>query len=567
MNTSLLSFLSAAPPPEPTSQPRPAKSEQVAPGELDELESSQPDSAGDSDKMDAFAEMLAAMMSVSTPLAESPGETTGSTVVDSATALSTDVPRDGAGSPLFTSSFTTTTAADSNSAVMTVTTTEVAPTADTTAMSTSETTSDLAGVPSDATAAAELAGLGVETLETAPVAEESPVVVDVLTTEDERLTLEAPEAVADEPARPEVPVVAVRESAAAQTTTDDRPVSTELAVETEGLDEPAPSEGPTLEKPEGQHSHPILKEAIPESPVADVDVTPAEPVMPEAPVAESEVHPVAGEPPVVQASDLESANPLEETQQVESASGSDRATAAPKSERATTAAPNRPVTASPEVGGASEPVLPDVLAPVEQTSGVALQNDAARGHKVHQDSRDDEFAAMAAMDGEAVPATAGPMVEGAVGRPASIATISSGDAAASAAPVNVTQQVMQALAAYEADLPQNGARSFEMLLDPPELGRLLVQMSRTSKGVDVRISAENESVRSMLETSGAELQQSLQLSGFDLGQFSGSNSGGAFAGGEEWVSAPTLQSFATGAGVVRTTPKSVTANSAINVVV
>jgi hypothetical protein len=62
------------------------------------------------------------------------------------------------------------------------------------------------------------------------------------------------------------------------------------------------------------------------------------------------------------------------------------------------------------------------------------------------------------------------------------------------------------------------------------------------------------------------LQQNLQLSGFDLGQFSGSSTGGSFAGGEEWVAAPTLQSFASGSSPVRPTPAAA-GQSAVNVIV
>ncbi|MBX3444725.1 MAG: flagellar hook-length control protein FliK [Planctomyces sp.] len=85
-------------------------------------------------------------------------------------------------------------------------------------------------------------------------------------------------------------------------------------------------------------------------------------------------------------------------------------------------------------------------------------------------------------------------------------------------PSRISRQVSSALLARETELAPQGREGFELVLDPPELGRLFISLSRTGGGLEVRIAAENDHVRAILENSGAELQQSLQMSGFSLGQ-------------------------------------------------
>jgi len=84
---------------------------------------------------------------------------------------------------------------------------------------------------------------------------------------------------------------------------------------------------------------------------------------------------------------------------------------------------------------------------------------------------------------------------------------------------HVSRQVVQAILTHETDVTTLGQRSFEMMLDPPELGRLMIQMSRGAKGLEVKISAEDDAVGAILKASGADLQQSLQLSSLSLGEF------------------------------------------------
>jgi flagellar hook-length control protein FliK len=88
---------------------------------------------------------------------------------------------------------------------------------------------------------------------------------------------------------------------------------------------------------------------------------------------------------------------------------------------------------------------------------------------------------------------------------------------------HISAQVAQVLMGRDADIQAGQSKSFEMMLDPPELGRLFIQMSRGNRGLEVRISAEDDRVGALLQSSASDLQQSLQLSNLSLGQF-GTNS-------------------------------------------
>src|SRR5687768_10793714 len=101
MNTSFLSAIFAAPPQEQPVPARPAKSgkpviEVEESTENAPVNESEPESTGDTDKADAFAEMLAAIISVATPAVETHVETVQPAAVESVTSTATDIPRDGA---------------------------------------------------------------------------------------------------------------------------------------------------------------------------------------------------------------------------------------------------------------------------------------------------------------------------------------------------------------------------------------------------------------------------------------------------------------------------------------
>src|SRR5688572_22853676 len=96
MNTSFLSAIPAAPPQEQTVPARPAKSGKPVIEAEESIENapvneSETESTGDTDKADAFAEMLAAMISVATPAVETHVETVQPAGVETVTSTATDI--------------------------------------------------------------------------------------------------------------------------------------------------------------------------------------------------------------------------------------------------------------------------------------------------------------------------------------------------------------------------------------------------------------------------------------------------------------------------------------------
>ncbi len=561
MNTS---FLSAFPSPAPrqenldTLPVRNAVSATAArAGEVDSrAEPAEP--KADHDKADAFAEMLAAMMSnVDSPLETPAPEEPVDTAV-AGTAIATDLPRDGAGSPLFHSSFVAPTSTTNTL------TTQLASASPTVAVSSPPTaeianaenaTTASATVVNDAAAAA-LADLGLSaneltefTIEPAPqVGPEFAIEVDAGVTELDFVDPGVIEARAIErglDAAPEANPSNVDQTATqaadvdganrtvAQSQRDATPLRGEADTRLEPPT-PATSEPPVVKgveaSAERRDSARLSADGAVETPLT---AAPAEPVLDEGPSSEADAGPIAQQP----------SRP---------ATTVERPAAAPRT-TASMAVPARtadmPIEAVEPVG--ENVAEMDVLQLSQPRSPVDDEGNATAPQPVDQPEIAGEGAADVVAAGSATSASA-----------------VSGQSPSAATPTRVSQQVLQALATYEAELPANGARSFELLLDPPELGRLLLQMSRTANGVEVRIAAENEAVRAILESTGQDLQQSLQLSGFDLGQFSGSSSNSAFGGGEEFVFAPARTAFVAGDGQSLPQPTPASAETrAVNVVV
>ena len=571
MNTSFLSALPAAPSPNEFPQPRPTREAKPAVGSrtpVEEASTGESQESGDSDKADAFAEMLAAMMGVVTPAPDTVVSTEQPMAVETSSAAVTDVPRDGAGAPLFSSTFTTSSSAD------------VTGDASTTMAFTAEATPVLEQTPTSApaertaipeAAAAEIADISAEA---APADIPEPLPVE--TSE----SIEAPETISvestSEPTTTdlvEASLVEVRAVDTAEPVAEQR--SPELRVQTTSGEPSATVETrdvsqvesqPTVNEPSPVREavasptpQPRAEETAPRVESRTIDQAPTVDEVIETPEATVAV----GENAVDGLTDPE--KPLEAARNAEREADGQ----APKPAASRSAAP-------PKSEPASGPVDPEVVtsAPVERaaaagTTGVAptAKPNAVTRKPAAKEAAGEEKAATAVNDVMTTGATAETSANSPFAKAMSAATAGPHDSSSASTPVHVSQQVMQALAAYEAELPADGMRSFEMILDPPELGRLIVQMSKSSKGVDVRIAAENETVRSILETTGQELQQGLQLSGFDLGQFSGSSSG-TFSNGEEFVFAPTLQSFTGSAPAATATARTAAASkSAVDVVV
>lgn len=533
-----------------------------------------------------FNDLLAAMMSLTATPVEAPIETgSTSTTAASTTAISTgsDVPRDGAGSPLLLgtnfTSFANAAATSAPSAVSEIATTDSlasqAPAASTTT-TVAEIPAPATGVPiADASASAELE----QALAALPVPESGPEATELsvdapavnpdapLTSDTETKKVDLPivatstEDSVDEPA---TPAIASRSATTTTPATSGTTTTRVETVESSAATQPvASSDAPeqTTERPTTAAS----EKATDAKPVATSNPSPAHPAVR---TKSTDAQPTAQEQVAV-ASDKPGV--IAEPNETPSEAPPTAASAAPrKSSGASKAVPNRvaPQTAAAEVVTEGASVAMNVaLTPVTAQTGIA-ERDVLREDKVSGLEAAGEKPVVAQQDLNSLSTLNNTASETAAAQKTSAtfaATLT--DNATASTPSHVSQQVAQALAAYEAELPSSGSKSFQLLLDPPELGRLLIQMSRSSKGVSVRIAAENETVQAMLETTGAELQQTLQLSNFDLGGFGGSPSNSSGESANEFVFAPTLQSFASGSRSTAVSPAATSSNSAVNVVV
>ncbi len=84
----------------------------------------------------------------------------------------------------------------------------------------------------------------------------------------------------------------------------------------------------------------------------------------------------------------------------------------------------------------------------------------------------------------------------------------------------------------DATHEQSGLRRIEVELTPPELGRVLVELSETRRGVAARIVADSSQTAALLESQLAHMKQMLQESGVSVSQFDVFQQGEAGAGGD-----------------------------------
>jgi flagellar hook-length control protein FliK len=532
MNTLLLATL-----PAPSAEMRSSDPFAAAPSDVEGsasvAEEAPQEPIGDSDKADAFAEMLAALLGVAVPVEPSAVQAPTAVIESSSvsvTGIAGDVPRDGAGSPIF-STFTAATSTAAATAASNVSTPASA--------SISEPLSNTA---------AQSNSSAIEPNATAEQAPPEPVVAPSV--EPAQSAAQAARSAAQSgddsgekattvpPSR--LPVVGVR--------------VTETPASVASAEANATPSAPLKSAPLASASSPpavadaqptVGRESSTAAGNAGITAAVSEPV---EQVVVSE--PVAATPAVVPA---DSATMTPQPEPVMADLPVDQPNEAPLDSRleGSTAGRKPESSASAASGESVEPIPVPEAAPMQGASeGSAFERQTAdtAPQAIERLRSEDRVkgrveATASRLHAEVIDAAASTAVAPSSAGSAMNAGGISTETPAPASPVHVTQQIQQALAAYEAELPPNGTRTFEMLLDPPELGRLIVQMSRGSKGVDIRIAAENETVRSILETHAADLQQNLQLTGFDLGQFSGSSSNGSLENGHEWILAPSLSAF------------------------
>jgi flagellar hook-length control protein FliK len=93
-------------------------------------------------------------------------------------------------------------------------------------------------------------------------------------------------------------------------------------------------------------------------------------------------------------------------------------------------------------------------------------------------------------------------------------------APAAAAPAPPAVQVADAVISHAQVLTKNGAVEFQMRLDPPELGRIQVQLVSRGDEVHGQVLVASEAVRQVMESQLPELRQRLEAAGVNVQQFS-----------------------------------------------
>jgi hypothetical protein len=82
--------------------------------------------------------------------------------------------------------------------------------------------------------------------------------------------------------------------------------------------------------------------------------------------------------------------------------------------------------------------------------------------------------------------------------------------------VATTPKLMPQVLPKLEDLVQQGGGKLTMLLDPPELGKLTIELTTRGKNVEVSIHSDNQQTRTALEGGMADLQQALQSQDLNL---------------------------------------------------
>lgn len=141
--------------------------------------------------------------------------------------------------------------------------------------------------------------------------------------------------------------------------------------------------------------------------------------------------------------------------------------------------------------------------------------------------------------------------------------------AAAATPAVVAQGALPSFALEEIVShvrtdESDGVSRVEAQIDPPELGRMWIEITKSAEGVKAHLTVEDPAVWNLLETAAAEMRQSLQDSGvpmagltLSLGRDGGSSSSGSHAGDPNGESRRDEDSYATvtGAAQRRARPK------------
>lgn len=220
------------------------------------------------------------------------------------------------------------------------------------------------------------------------------------------------------------------------------------------------------------------------------------------------------------------------------ANGTDKATATPG--KAAAAIGDEIGTAGSEPGAKLAALAVDRTEPLTASIGQPVPADAAAPDAPPDGSE-------AGIHGDAPPANAGTSASAPAGAPNAATAAAPPPAAASPATDSAsaaTRVPISELAVTVAAQIGAGKSRFEVRLDPPDLGRIDVQLNMDSGGnVGLRLTAERPETLDLLRRDAPELERALQNAGLDTGggmQFSLGNQGNhqAFAAPENHATTP-----------------------------
>jgi flagellar hook-length control protein FliK len=83
----------------------------------------------------------------------------------------------------------------------------------------------------------------------------------------------------------------------------------------------------------------------------------------------------------------------------------------------------------------------------------------------------------------------------------------------------IERQLTDAIEAHHSEADQNGETRLEVLLNPPDLGRVWIRLARTADGIAAHLSVQNPDVQSALQTHLDAIRQGLVQSGVPLADF------------------------------------------------
>ncbi len=104
----------------------------------------------------------------------------------------------------------------------------------------------------------------------------------------------------------------------------------------------------------------------------------------------------------------------------------------------------------------------------------------------------------------------------------------------------IERQLADAIQAHQTEVDQHGEARLEVLLNPPDLGRVWIRLARTADGIAAHLSVQNLDVQSALQTHLDAIRQGLVQAGVPLTDFqlARHDADRSFADGDELPTTP-----------------------------